>query len=113
MQRLLIALVLVLSGVACGSDPAPAPSPPVPSCQANSTATVYFQNRSVTNRTYDVIWDGSRLTTIAPGQDSAIFPFAAATHSLWFQFTNTSVLACNPSSPVLAVCSNVFFGCGG
>jgi hypothetical protein len=75
---------------------------------------VYFQNRSASNLTYDVIWDGAKLTTIAPGQDSQVYTFAAnVTHALRFQFTNTTTLACNVGAPILTTCGATFYGCAG
>lgn len=117
MRRLIVLLAFVAS--ACGSDsspvsPTPVPIVPVvPACQSQNTSTVYFQNRTVSNLTYDIVWDGSRLTTVTPGKDTQIYTFAAnVQHSLRFQITNTTVLACNPSTPVLTVCGATFYGCG-
>lgn len=114
MKRLLFLVGIVLVS-ACGSDSAPvAPTPVVEACQSNNTGTVYFQNRSTSNLTYDIVWDGSRLTTVAPGSDSQVYTFAAnIQHTLRFQFTNTTLLACNASTPVLARCAATFYSCGG
>ena len=50
-------------------------------------------------------------TTVSPGQDSAVFTFAAEVqHTLVFRFTNTSVNACSLSTPTLGsvqTCSTV------
>lgn len=111
-----VLLVLALFAAGCGASPAaPVPlPPPAPTCQTQSTATVYFQNRTTANLTYDIVWDGSRITTVAPGRDSAVYTFAAnVPHALRFQFTNTTVLACNASTPTLATCSNNFYSCTG
>lgn len=110
-------VLVALFAVGCGSSSpaiAPTPIPVVPTCQAQNTGTVFFQNRSTANLTYDVIWDGSKLTTITPGSDSQVYTFAAnITHSLRFQFTNTAILACNASTPVLTTCGATFYGCSG
>ena len=113
MKNLIVLLALLASGCSKDSAPvAPTPIPVVPLCQSQNTATVYFQNRSTGNFTYDVIWDGSKLTTVAPGKDSTVYTFAAnVPHSLKFQYTNTSLLACNASTPVLTTCANTFYGC--
>jgi hypothetical protein len=112
MKRFVLVAALFLTA-GCGSSSPVAPTtPPVPACQTNNTATVYFQNRSASNLTYDVLWDGSRLTTIAPGKDSQVYTFAAnVTHSLRFQFTNTSLLACAASTPILTTCGQANYGC--
>jgi hypothetical protein len=108
---LLVAVVLVS---ACGSTPVAPTPPPVATCQSQNTATVYFQNRTTSNLTYDVVWDGSRLTTVGPGQSSQVYTFAANVgHTLRFQYTNTSLLACNQSTPTLATCSNNSYFCTG
>lgn len=113
-MKAICAVLLALSATACGSDTPIAPTPPpVAACQSGNTATVFFQNRSASNLTYDVIWDGSRLTTVAPGADTQVYTFAAnIQHTLRFQFTNTSILACNQSTPVLTTCAATFYGCG-
>lgn len=103
---------LVTAG--CGSsDPAPAaPTPTIPSCQANNTASVTFENRSNSNRTYDVVWDGSRIMTLAPTQKSnSITVAASVNHTLAFMITNTNTSACTPSTPTLAQCSSMNYWC--
>ena len=110
----LVAIVFVFITEACSGDKAPlAPTPPpVAACQSQNTATVYFQNRSTSNLTYDVIWDGARLITVGPAQDSRTYTFAAnVPHTLRFQFTNTSFLACSQGTPTLTTCSNNFYFC--
>lgn len=114
MKHLILVAAIAVS--ACGSSPAPvAPTPVVPvvpACQSQNTATVYFQNRSTANLTYDIIWDGSKLTTVTPAKDSIVYTFAAnVQHSLRFQYTNTSTLACSASTPVLTTCGSFFYGC--
>lgn len=113
-MKYLILLVALLAA-ACGSSTSPTPIAPVvvvPACQSQNTATVYFQNRSTANLTYDIVWDGSKLTTVTPGKDSQVYTFAAnVPHTLRFQYTNTSLLACNASTPVLTTCAATFYGC--
>lgn len=116
MKRLVVLLSLAAIVSACGSSPVaptvPAPIP-VAACQSGNTATVFFQNRSASNLTYDIVWDGARITTVTPGADSIVYTFAAnIQHTLRFQLTNTSLLACNQSTPVLATCAATFYGCG-
>lgn len=113
MRRLIVLVALLAAG--CGSSSSPvAPTPVVPTCQSQNTATVYFQNRSNSNLTYDIVWDGTKIATVAPGADSQVFTYAAnIQHSMIFRFTNTSVLACNSSTPVLTTCAAAFYGCSG
>lgn len=117
MKRLVFLVSLAALVSACASDSptitAPTP-PPVAACQSQNTGTVYFQNRSSSNLTYDIIWDGSKLTTVSPGADSQVYTFSAnISHALRFQFTNTSLLACNASTPILTTCGAAFYGCSG
>ncbi len=114
-QHLVVACALLAMGCGGSSSAPTAPTMAViPACQTNNTATAYFQNRSSSNLTYDIIWDGTRLASVSPGQDSAVFTFAAGVpHSLAFRLTNTSSNACSPSTPTLAQCSNMFYSCTG
>ncbi len=104
----------LLSLMACSdSENVAAPSPTL-SCQVNNTAKLVFRNQSNTNATYDLLWNGSKLFTIAPGSESDTLVTAAGIqHTLLFQFTNSSNNACNPATPTLAQCSNGWFSCTG
>ncbi len=84
-----------------------------PDCEKNSTATIYFINTSNTNKTYDIIWDGSIWATVAPNGRSATFTVASGQHTLLFRFTNTTTQACTQSTPNIAACSNVYYSCSG
>ncbi len=112
MKRFLV-LVVCLGALSCSGGGGNSPTAPaLPQCQVNNTAQVTFQDRSASNRTYDVIWDGSRLTTVAPSQTSSAFTVAAGTqHTLVFKFTNTNVDACTPSTPTLSQCSSETYWC--
>jgi hypothetical protein len=66
------------------------PEPTTPDCEKYNTATVTFENKSVNNYTYDVIWDGSRLTTLAPWTKSQVYTVSAGTHTLHFMRSNSS-----------------------
>ncbi|MDZ4725879.1 MAG: hypothetical protein SH817_06970 [Leptospira sp.] len=85
----------------------------IPDCQKNSTATVYFINESNSSRTYDIIWDGVNYATVSPNAKSATFTVASGSHSLLFRFTNTTTQACSPSTPNIAICSNMYYSCSG
>ena len=83
-------------------------------CELNQTGEIYFINKSNTNSTYDIIWDGAKLTTLAPGETSATYTVTAnITHTLLFQYTNTSNLACTASTPVIPQCQSVWYSCTG
>jgi len=109
-----IPLLLIFCLLLCTCDqkaPTTPDLPSIPECERHNTATVQFENRSNSNTTYDVIWDGSKRTTIAPGTKSQIYTEAAGQHSLHFKITNTNWSACTPSSPVLAQCSEMLYWC--
>ena len=107
-------LVFVLPGCITEDSAGLPPPPPPLSCQTNNTAQVSFENRSNTNSTYDVIWDGANIFVVAPANTSPPITAAAGVqHILRFQFTNTQNLACNEGTPTLAQCSNRVFSCTG
>ena len=112
MKQLILhaTLVSLAAVIACNTDTGPTAS----ACQANNTASVIFSNRSTSNTTYDVIWDGGRVATLATGQDSDTNTAAAGVqHTLVFKITNTNTAACSPSTPTLAQCSGQTFTCRG
>ena len=105
--RFLIALagcsIAAAVAAACVNAPGPDPTPP-PACQTNNTATVSFSNKSNTNSTYTVVWDGVALTSVAPGQTSPNFTESAGVaHTLQFKFSNSNTAACNVSADAGAV----------
>jgi hypothetical protein len=110
-SRALALFALALPFVAaCGSTPV-IPTPIVEACRTNNTASVRFENRS-TNTTMDVVWDGSKLTTVAAGQTSDSYTVAAGiTHTLLFRVTNSSTWACTPSTPTLVQCGSARYWC--
>ncbi len=80
-------------------------------CETNNTATVKFENRSNTNTTYDIIWDGSKVATVVPGSTSEAFTVSAVQHTMLFKVTNTNTVACNESTPTPAQCSEHIYWC--
>jgi hypothetical protein len=82
----------------------------VQGCVVNNTAIVQFSNRS-TGSTYSIVWDGSVMTTLAPGVNSQTYTVAAGAHTLEFKLSNGSTSACTPSTPVLAQCSSMVYWC--
>jgi len=65
------------------------------------TSTVRFRNRSVSNSTYTVVWDGCAIVTLYPFTDSEDFDMKAGRHTLRFEISNTGATACSQSDPVL------------
>jgi hypothetical protein len=114
--RTLPVCALMLLTFACAAKetpaPAPTPTPVVPACQKNNTATITFENRSTSNATYTVLWDGSTWTTLAPTVKSQEYTVAASIqHTLVFRVSNTGSNACTPSTPTLAQCSSSSYWC--
>lgn len=73
---------------------------------------VYFKNNSVSNATYDIIWDGAKLTTLAPGQTSETYEESCEVqHTLDFKITNTGQYACSQSTPTLECGKTVYYYC--
>ncbi len=104
---------LIILTASCGSTSSPtSPQPSVPACEKNHTATVSFHNTS--NRiTMDVLWDGSKVATVAPGQTSSDRTVNAGIHTLLFTVTNSSEMGCTPSTPNVAQCSTHTYSCAG
>lgn len=114
MRLSLILCVGVLLGASACSDTAMAPAvpDPVPACEQNNTATVEFRNTSNSNTTYDVIWDGSKITSVGPNQTSQKYTVAAGVqHTMVFKVTNTSNNACSLSTPTFAQCAEHWLSC--
>jgi hypothetical protein len=82
-----------------------------PACEKNKTARVQFKNRSASNKTFTIVWDGSVIETLYPSQDSRIFTELAGRHKLVFKVSNTGAIGCNPSNPVLVACNDEVFTC--
>jgi len=87
------------------------PTDPTSDCEKYNTATIKFENKSVNNYTYDVIWDGSRLTTLAPWTTSQTYTVSAGPHTLHFMRSNSSHEACTTSWPSLAQCQSYTYWC--
>jgi hypothetical protein len=76
MKRLVPLCMSVLLVASCSSSPS-SPTKTTPACQLNNTATITFENRSTSNTTYDVVWDGAKMTTVSPGSESQEYTVAA------------------------------------
>ena len=111
MKRFVIIVCLLLVGfIACQT---PIEPDPIPACEQNNTASISFENRSVTNSTYDIIWDGARIATIGPWETTQKFTVSAGQHTLDFKITNGSGTACSTSWPVLSRCEAYSWFCTG
>ncbi len=100
--RLLVILLATLPilGACKSSDDDPAP-----------TTTVRFKNESVSNRTYDVIWDGSRIVSLDAGRESQAYTTSPGQHTLLFRFSNDGTPACSESTPNLAAGARRIYTC--
>lgn len=113
MARILMVLITATLFTWCGADAPPTPiaPPPAPACQTNNTAILRFENRSSSNRTYDVFVDNARVATIAPTQLSADHVVVAGVrHIVDFFYTNTAVRAC-VIDPIPVRCSTQTYFC--
>ena len=111
-----LTVLSLVSLMGCTADDVadPTPTPTTLACQVNNTAKLVFRNLSNSNSTYDLIWDGSKLYTIAPGiETDTLVTAAGVQHTLLFKFTNNAGNACTPSTPTLAQCSRSWFSCTG
>jgi len=106
-------LVFIVVCAACNGTNIVTPTLPTrTACQMFSTAAVSFANRTTTNTTYDVVWDDTRVATVAPSQTSApITAVAGVAHTLSFRVTNTASAACTPSNPVPQACAAQTYTC--
>lgn len=116
MRRLIAIPLLLALGSCSDTDPtpivnitsptAPTPSPP-PACQVNQTATVSFQNHGFVF--VDVIWDGLYIGTLPPLGTQGFEQSVAANvpHRLDWRETNTMLMPCPESRPILVQCSKV------
>jgi hypothetical protein len=107
-------VILIVAVAACssGSNGATAPAPLA--CVTNNTAEVDFSNESVTNRTYDILVDGSRVASVSPGTTSPyINVVAGIPHSIEFNVSNSSTAACTPAAATLVQCSTSNYFCRG
>lgn len=84
----------------------------VPACQTNNTADVRFYGGSLTGLTNTIVWDGSVVATVAPGQYSSYTAqTAGVTHTLTIKNAATGAAVCATSYPNLAQCTSHTFYC--
>ena len=96
LTKLLIVTGCLAALAACSSK-----SDPQPTTTEKNTSRVTFENQSVSNRVYDVIWDGARVASVQPGAEHAIETTPGG-HTLQWRFANTGGRACsNISTPQL------------
>ncbi|MFZ1689311.1 MAG: hypothetical protein WAU70_17950 [Flavobacteriales bacterium] len=82
------------------------------SCKKDESYVV-FRNNSVTNSTYNVVWDGNVITTLSPFTSSEKFTVEPGSHTLVFKKSNTGLNACSQSTPSLSKEESVELSCGG
>ena len=110
IKILVLLIILTISG--CKKSTPTAPDPlPIRDCEKNSTAWVTFENNSNSNTTYDVIWDGVKKVTIAPGTKSPTYTVASGQHTLRYNVTNTNIIARAQVTLNLEVCSSNTYYC--
>jgi hypothetical protein len=86
---------------------------PIRACETDNTATVSFGNRS-TASTHDIVWDGSRVATLAPGQTSdPMTVVAGVEHMLQFLVADTTTPACAGATAVPTRCGTGVYTCSG
>lgn len=86
---------------------------PTPACQTNGTGWMTVGNRSAT-ATHEVSWDGVRIATLAPGQNSPEFAVTAGVpHTLVTRIAGTTRLACSQANPIVAQCDRAGLTCAG
>jgi hypothetical protein len=97
---------MILAG--CGNST----NPFLSDCAANNTADVQFQNKSASNQSYDVVWDGSRIVSnLAPGASSQTSSVSATSHTLEFKIAGTNTAACSTAYPSLSQCTSHVYSC--
>ncbi len=108
-------LAALALSIACVNSPTTStPTTTIAACQLNNSAKVSFENKSTTNKTYDVVWDGSHITTLAPTEQSSNYTVeAGVTHTLQFKFTNSGQAACTIAHPIPVVCTSTNWSCTG
>lgn len=83
-------------------------------CWVDETAEVRFTNNSTTNSTHDILWDGTIIATVAPGDTTEFFTVDAnIVYFLRFQFTNTGDRACDGFPVFFLKCRSAIFSCDG
>lgn len=108
----LSAVFLSLLFTSCDKTPPLPPSDPIiPNCEKYHTAEVRFKNRSVSNKTMSIVWDGNIIATIPPFQDSQVFTVPSGSHTLVFKASNSGAILCSQSNPVVVECHDQEFTC--
>jgi hypothetical protein len=118
LATVFVSPAVVLIALGCGGNglvqppSSDEPSEATEPCEVNNTATATFENNSATNRTFDVLWDGSRIGTVKPGRQSPPYTITAGVqHSLQFVFTNTFNEACSQLVAAVPSCTEWVFEC--
>ena len=80
-------------------------------CETDHTAQVVFYNASAANLTLDIIWDGSKVTTLWPGTTSQTYDMKAGSHTLTFNVAGTDQVACSLGTVNLVPCIRYVYPC--
>jgi len=94
-----------------GSNCQIAPNNPDP-CEVNNTGTLCIENRSTSNKAYDVVLNGIRIMTLAVGEQQCK-TVAAGLHNLEIKYTNSNDKACSDATPVVLQCGMESLYCTG
>lgn len=78
-------------------------------CQGNGE--VQFMNRSTTGKTYEVVWDNIRMTTLSPGSESETFTVTAGEHTMRWIVSNSNSNACVQATVSIPECIKETFSC--
>jgi len=96
----------------CLSVPAPDEAAPGSGCQAQGNAFVTFTNASATNLTYDALFDGKVLATVAPQVTTSSYTVPDSVgHTVQFNVAGTSTVACASQFVTLFVCTTTNYAC--
>lgn len=117
MKRAIVTVLFLVAGCNGGDDNPSAPSvqippaPPPPLCQTQNSATLIFENRSVTRQTFDVYLNNGRLGVIAVNERTPAQTVAAGVQhaAVWYR-TNTGIAICSVF-PIPVQCSVQLYYC--
>lgn len=98
---LALAFIVSLMVLRCANSPNEACTTAIEAC-----------NESVNNHVYDVLIDGARYGTLAPGSCET-YEVAPGRHSVLFKISNSGDLACTEAEPLVEECHTMRLTCRG